>query len=103
MKIRIGYRLTYDCPQPTPMILMLNVHYSRTGDLVWPDNIMTTPSVPLSGYRDLFGNWCTRLVAPAGRLVITSDTTVMDTGLHDALVPWAEQHPVEDLPEEALI
>ena len=26
MKIRIGYELIYDCPQPTPMILTLNVH-----------------------------------------------------------------------------
>jgi hypothetical protein len=27
MLIRIGYELLYDCPQPTPMLLMLNVHY----------------------------------------------------------------------------
>jgi hypothetical protein len=26
MQIRLGYELVYECPQPTPMLLMLNVH-----------------------------------------------------------------------------
>jgi hypothetical protein len=26
MKIRAGYEISYDCPQPTPMILTLSVH-----------------------------------------------------------------------------
>ena len=29
MKIRAGYEISYDCPQPTPMILTLSVHPSR--------------------------------------------------------------------------
>lgn len=29
MRIRFGCELAYDLPQPTPMIVMLNVHYSR--------------------------------------------------------------------------
>ena len=33
MEIRAGYEITYDCPQPTPMILMLSVHPSRVADL----------------------------------------------------------------------
>ena len=32
VKIRVGYELIYECPQPTPMVLMLNVHYSRVSD-----------------------------------------------------------------------
>ena len=42
------------------------VHFSRFGDLERPDYLTTTPSVPLSTYRDRFGHWCTRLVAPQG-------------------------------------
>ena len=38
MQIRVGYELIYHCPQPTPMILTLNVHYSRVSDLVKPDH-----------------------------------------------------------------
>jgi hypothetical protein len=30
MQIRVGYELIYDCLQPTPMMLMLNIHlYAR--------------------------------------------------------------------------
>lgn len=47
MQIRVGYELTYDFPQPTPMILTLNVHYSRASDLIQPDHLITTPSLPM--------------------------------------------------------
>ena len=33
MQIRAGYEIAYDCPQPTPMLLMLSVHPSRMADL----------------------------------------------------------------------
>ena len=56
------------------MILTLNIHYSRASDLVYPDHMLTNPSVPLQGYRDGFGNWCTRLVAPAGKMKISTNT-----------------------------
>ena len=28
VEIRVGYELIYDCPQPTPMMLVLNIHYT---------------------------------------------------------------------------
>ena len=34
MKIRAGYKIAYECAQPTPMILMLSVHPSRAGDIL---------------------------------------------------------------------
>ena len=68
MRLRLGCRLSYRLPQPTPMIALLNVHFSRFGDLDRPDYLVTAPSVPIGSYRDGFGNWCTRLVAPAGPL-----------------------------------
>ena len=64
MQIRLGYELNYAFPQPTPMILALSIHYSRASDIIIPDNVTTNPPVPIGGYRDGFGNWCTRLVAP---------------------------------------
>src|SRR3954469_4357180 len=80
MQIRVGYELNYELPQHTPMILTLNVHHSRVSDLVRPDHMLTTPAVPTAAYRDGFGNWCTRLVAPAGNFRVTADATVNDTG-----------------------
>ncbi|MEO8536411.1 MAG: transglutaminase family protein [Betaproteobacteria bacterium] len=103
MKIRIGFEIDYRCPQPTPMILMLSVHYSRASDLVVPDHVIADPGVPMSAYRDTFGNWCTRIVAPAGPLRLSADAVVRDTGLPDVVVEDARQTPVEALPDDALL
>lgn len=103
MQIRVGFEMEYQCPGPTPMILTLSIHYSRASDLVRPDHLVTRPAVPVTAYRDQFGNWCSRLVAPPGRFVLTSDAQVHDSGLPDVVVPNAEQTPVEFLPESTLI
>jgi transglutaminase-like putative cysteine protease len=103
MQIRVGFEMEYHCPQPTPMILALSIHYSRASDLIRPDHLVTQPSVPVTAYRDLFGNWCTRLVAPAGVFTLRTDALVRDSGLVDVVVPAAQQVPVERLPEEALV
>jgi transglutaminase-like putative cysteine protease len=103
MQIRIGFELVYECPQPTPMILTLNVHFSRVADLVMADHIITNPPTPISGYRDGFGNWCSRIVAPQGEIRIYSDTLINDSGLQDPIVPDASQHAVEQLPAETLV
>ncbi|WP_199091226.1 transglutaminase family protein [Bosea sp. ASV33] len=103
MKLRIGYELDYDFPQPTPVILMLNVHFSRVSDLAEPDHIRIQPSVPLSAYRDGFGNWCTRLLAPQGLMRITADAIISDSGLPESHDLDAGQVPVERLPEESLV
>jgi len=102
VKIRIGFEMVYDCPQPTPMILTLNAHYSRVSDLLTRDDLVFDPPVPVSSYRDSFGNWCTRIVAPTGRLAIRADALVNDSGNFDPCFPGAGQVPVEHLPEEAL-
>jgi len=103
LEIRVGYELIYDCPQPTPMMLVLNIHYSRASDIIVPDHVTTIPSILLSPYRDGFGNWCTRLVAPKGQITITSTAVVRDSGEPDIVAPSAQQHSIQDLPEEALV
>ncbi len=102
MQIRIGYELIYECPQPTPMILMLNVHFSRVSDIVIPDHLRTDPPLPIRAYRDEFGNWCSRIVAPPGRTRIFTDALINDTGAPDAVATATTQTPVEALPEETL-
>ncbi len=103
MRIRVGYEMTYFCPQETPMILTVGIHYSRASDVIAPDYLTSDPAVPVAGYRDGFGNWCTRIVAPAGSIRIRGDGLVRDTGQPDVAAPSACQHPVEDLPEETLV
>jgi len=103
MKIRVGFEMVYDCPQPTPMILNLNVHFTRVSDLIGRDNLLFDPPVPSTAYRDSFGNWCTRIVAPAGRTSVSADAYVNDSGLPDVIARPAQQLLVRDLPEESLL
>jgi len=103
MLIHVGYELVFNCPQPTPMILTVNIHYSRAGDIVRPDQLRTEPATPIISYRDGFGNWCTRIVAPAGRIRLNGDGLVRDTAQPDAYTPLAEQYALQDLPEETLV
>jgi transglutaminase-like putative cysteine protease len=103
MRLRVGYELIYDCPQPTPMLLMLNIHHTRASDIIVPDLIVTDPTVPTSAYRDSFGNWCTRLVAPAGRIRLAATGVLNDTGVPDEVPQAAVQHEVTELPDDSLV
>jgi transglutaminase-like putative cysteine protease len=103
MHIRIGYELIYDCLQPAPMLLMLTVHPSRMPDLIVPDQMLTEPIVAVRQYHDAFGNQCTRIVAPSGQIRLSAAGVVSDTGEPDVVAPDALQHPVEQLPDEALV
>jgi transglutaminase-like putative cysteine protease len=103
MKLNVGYDLVYECPQPTPMILTLSVHYTRISDMLKPDTLVVSPSAPIKSYRDGFGNWCNRIVAPMGEVRLRADSIVHDSGETDRIEPWAYQHAVHDLPEETLV
>ena len=103
MKICAGYQITYDCPQPTPMILQLSVHPSRVSDLLTWDRMRLDPPIIPNTYHDGFGNFCHVIRAPAGRLTMSANFLVQDKGEPDAIVPQAEQHDLGDLPVEVLI
>ncbi len=95
--------MTFECAQPTPMILMVNVHGSRTASLIRHDEIHTAPSVDVTGYRDSYGNWCSRILAPQGRIRLFTDTIIQDSGQPDIVARWAREVPVQDLPPETLV
>ena len=103
IRIRVGYEMIYDFPQATPMIMVLGTHFTRASDVITPDFLPTTPSVPITPYRDMFGNWCSRMVAPPGRVRLFADGLVRDSGVPDVAVPSAIQHAVEDLPPDTLV
>ena len=94
--------MVYECPQPTPMIFNVRVHSTRVSDLVGPDDLVVDPPVPISGYRDSFGNRCARILAPTGRTRVCADAIVSDSGTPDVVVPHAQQVPVNELPEDSL-
>lgn len=103
MQLSVGYELIYECPRPTPMMLMLSIHRTRASDLVVPDRLTTQPAIPIAVYRDSFDNLCTRIVAPQGQITITSTAVVNDTGEPDVIDTNAQQHAVAELPEDTLV
>src|SRR5688572_8247279 len=103
MQIRAGYEITYECSQPTPMVLMLSVHPTRLDDIVTPAPMRIEPVMPVRHYRDIYGNVCTRVAAPAGMITISSEFVINDSGEPDIVEPDAEQLPVEELPDDVLL
>ena len=103
MRIGVGYDIAFDCPAPTPMVLMLAIHYTRAGDMLVADRMEADPPVATTSYRDGFGNWCVRLVAPAGRLRLSSHAVLRDSGLPDRQTQAPFQHPVPELPDDSIV
>jgi transglutaminase-like putative cysteine protease len=103
MHIRAGYEIAYECPGPTPMLLVLSIHPSRVPDLVTPHRISFDREVVPYDYIDGFGNTCTRIIAPQGRTTIRTDFVIADSGLPDIVAPEARQHEITELPNEALV
>src|SRR5579872_4392432 len=102
MLIRVGYEIEFNLTSETAMLAMLNVHPSRSLDLLEPDEVRTEPRLLISNYFDSFGNRVTRFVAPPGRLRLFGSTLVLDSGRPDAVKTSASECSVGDLPEEVL-
>ena len=56
MQIRDEFELVYDCPQPTPMIFNLNVHFTRATDFVGRKDLTNDPAEQIKASRDSFVN-----------------------------------------------
>ncbi len=89
--------------KPTSLLLMLSIHPSRVADLQTPHELAFAPVTQARSYTDPFGNTCTRIVAPAGMIGISTSFTVIDSGEPDRQSPRAMAMPVEELPDDALM
>ena len=102
MLIRLGYEIAVECPRPTPLISLLEIHQDRQGDIERQTQVITSPSVPSTTYTDIHGNTCRRFMAPQGSFRIIYDAVVKDSGEPDRVNPLAREVPVEDLPSAVL-
>ncbi len=102
MHLRLGYDIRFELPAPAAMVALLHVHPSAAPALLTPDELVTEPALAIREYTDAFGNRCSRIHAPSGvlRLRSTLETTASD--LPDEAGTHAPEHPVEELPDEAL-
>ena len=103
MEIRAGYDIAFQCFQQTPVVLMLSIEPARLGDLLSEHRIQFSPNVASSEYVDMFGNTCTRIVAPPGLIEIRNAFLIGDSGLPDVVAPDARQLEVGELPDDVLI
>lgn len=103
MLIRLGYQIAFRLPQPTSMLVTLNIHDSRRTDIVIGQELRALPGVPMRQYHDSFGNTCTRLHAPAGLFTLYADAVVQDDGQPDPVAPGAREVPVDQLPDDTLL
>ncbi|WP_019996306.1 transglutaminase-like domain-containing protein [Aureimonas ureilytica] len=103
MRIRAGFTLGYECAQPTPMLLMLDVHPSRQRDLVTEQVLRFDRDVQARSYTDGFGNRCTRILAPPGTVHVSTRFEIRDSGAPDTVNWNAIQHEVQDLPDDVLV
>jgi transglutaminase-like putative cysteine protease len=103
VEIRAGYEIAFQCFQETPMVLMLSIEPARVKDLLSEHRIRFSPDVEPHDYVDMFGNTCTRIVAPPGLIAIRNDFLIADSGLPDAVAPDARQLEVGELPDDVLI
>jgi transglutaminase-like putative cysteine protease len=85
------------------MVLMLSIEPARVNDLLSEHRIQFSPNIASRDYVDMFGNTCTRIVAPAGLIEIRNEFRISDSGLPDDVAPDARQLDVADLPDDVLV
>jgi len=103
MLIRVGYEVAFQFEKPTPLVALGYIHPSVANCIRTPELLRVAPTVPVAEYRDGYGNRCARMVVPAGRVVLSNDATVEDSGEPDVQVWNARQHGVEELPDDVLL
>ena len=103
MLIKVGYEITFHCPEPVAMVLMLYLHPSRAPTIKTCESSVAEPPLWVSEYIDTYGNRCGRVTAPAGRVVFRSEAVVDDCGLPDMQVCNAPQDDVRNLPDSVLL
>jgi len=94
-----GFNLAFDCLDYTPMVLAIRVRPEREQDLVEPETLTLFPEVSHTTFIDNFGNRCTCLIAPPGRLSIWNRFVMADSGLPEELPTAAYQHQVGNCPK----
>lgn len=102
MHIRVGCEFRYEATWPTPTVMLVQplpdgAHRGLHEE--W----QTTPDLALRAYTDIYGNVCQRFVLPAGENIIRYDATVEVVDTYDEIGLSAQQHPVEELPDDVLL
>lgn len=112
MLIRSEFDIQFQLPFPSPMIAVLHLHPSveprlRAGNHLLIEQLVSADPadnvvIPHTTYLDVFGNRCSRFVAPSGHLRLSGTNTIDAIDHPDTQYPNALSPNIEDLPNEAL-
>jgi transglutaminase-like putative cysteine protease len=117
--IRSEFDIQFRLPASTAIVALLHLHPSvepllRSADQILIESLddpfnhspasadYTKSVVPSRDYLDVFGNRCTRFIAPAGYLWLTGTTLIDASPDPDPIYPHARQSPIDDLPADVL-
>ncbi len=112
MLLRSEFDIQFQLPFAAPMVAVLHLHPSlesqvQSGNALRVEQLVgANPAdnvvVPTTEYHDLFGNRCTRFVAPAGALRLSGSSVIEAEPTPDPIFTGARQMAIEDLPSETL-
>jgi transglutaminase-like putative cysteine protease len=109
MLIKTEYDIQFHLSIPTPMVAMLHLHPTlepavREGNELKIEHIdhQTKTDTVASEYHDVFGNRCTRFMAPTGTVRLIGTSILEMNALADPINVYAQQAPVENLPSDVL-
>jgi transglutaminase-like putative cysteine protease len=103
MLIKMGYEFVFQVETPSLMLMLVALHPDREHTLRRQSGMVIEPYFPFEEFSDVYGNRCRRIYAPPGRLRLSDDVVVEDSGLPDTVAPWARQHAAQELPSETLL
>lgn len=103
MLIRVGHNISLKFLEPTPVVLMLDLHPSRAATIRKQARLQINPYAAMQEYQDIYGNRCARIIASTGTVNFHYDAIVDDSGKPDLQVWDAAQRNVQDLPDSALL
>ncbi|MGZ8161205.1 MAG: transglutaminase domain-containing protein, partial [Methylobacter sp.] len=100
MKLRVSCDLCFQIGSPTALILMLRP-LSGAQQKIATANYTVEPDVPITESKDVYGNYCQRLVTPSGEFVIRTSAEVI-TAESIACAPGAPFIEIQNLPNRVL-
>lgn len=105
VRIRAGFRLTFDVPFPTPMLFVVQpadrLHPTGTRQRI-EDQRPLGAAQGIHSYTDTHGNTVWRALAPAGTFTVGHDLIAQISRNPDPTLPALPKTPVEALPDETI-
>jgi len=102
LTLRVGCEFVYEAAFDTATIFVVRPVAHGAHQMlseVWE----SAPAAAWHDYVDAFGNVCRRLTMPAGPFTVRYDALVSVGAELDPVVPGALAHPMDALPDEALV